>query len=131
MPSAVVPEMPAGASAGLQRNGVPAPATGSQVAIRRPLFQFCASSCVMALHSWLPGWVFTYPVTGSIGQAFRLPVQSREVSEVGNCAREATDPLWRPVEFTAVEAVDWVVFWICARMVCRSLASEVGSVAGK
>src|SRR5246127_5511990 len=105
MPSPVVAEMPAGASAGVHSNGVPVLATGSQVAISRAL-DACASSCAWALQTWDPGVVFTWPVTGSIFQALRLPVQSWKVPEVVNCARYATEPLCRPVEFTPVEAVD-------------------------
>src|SRR5215469_14083961 len=130
MPSPVVAEMPAGASAGFHSNGVPRLAIGSQVAISRA-FDPCASSCAWALHTWEPGIVFTCPLTGSMGQALRLPVQSWKVSEVVNCARYATEPLCRPVEFTPVEAVDCVAAMILATTVCRSLMTAAGLVAAK
>src|SRR6516164_8487190 len=130
MPSPVVAETPAGASAGFHSNGVPDLATGSQVAISRE-FDPCASSCAWALQICDPGVVFTWPVTGSIVQALRLPVQSWKVSEVVNCARYATEPLCRPVEFTPVAAVDCVAAMILATIVCISLVSAVGLVAAK
>src|SRR5690348_3789523 len=129
-PRAVLAEIPAGAMPGFHLKGVPALAMGSQVAISRA-FAACASSCVWALQICDPGVVSTWPVTGSIFQALRLPVQSWKVSEVLNCARYATDPFCRPPEFTATAAVDCVVARICARIVCRSLVSVAGSVAAK
>src|ERR1700737_1059023 len=67
MPSAVVAEIPPGARAGVQRNGVPDAETGSQVAIRRPVSQSCASSFALARHSAEVGAVSTCAVAGFIG----------------------------------------------------------------